>query len=57
MVAAGIVAALLLLAGGVAARVATGGHQKVLDASMAKIGMSANQREAWLRGVREKVGF
>jgi len=24
---------------------------------MAKIGMSAKQREAWLRGVREKIRF
>ena len=57
MIVAGVVAALLLAGGGVAARVATGGHQKVLDASMAKFGMSAKQREAWLRGVREKVRF
>jgi len=57
MIVAGVVVALLLVGGGVAARVATGGHQKVLDASMAKIGMSAKQREAWLRDMREKVRF
>jgi len=57
MIVAGVVIALLLVGGGVAARVATGGHQSVLDASMAKIGMSAKQREAWLRGVREKIRF
>ena len=48
---------LLLVGGGVGARVATGGHQKVLDATLAKYGVSAKQREAWLRGVREKVRF
>jgi hypothetical protein len=57
MIAAGVVVALLLVGGGIAARAATGGHQKVLDATMGKIGMSAKQREAWLRGVREKVRF
>lgn len=57
MITAGVVVALLLVGGGAAARVATGGHQKVLDASMAKIGMSAKQREVWLRSVREKVRF
>jgi hypothetical protein len=57
MIAAGVVVALLLVGGGVAARAATGGHQKVLDATMGKIGMSAKEREAWMRGVREKVRF
>ena len=57
MIVAGVVVALLLVGGGVGARVATGGHQKVLDATMAKYGVSAKQREAWLRGVRDKVKF
>jgi len=57
LIAAGVIAAALLVGGGIAARAATGGHQKVMDATMAKIGMSAKQREAWLRGVREKVGL
>jgi hypothetical protein len=57
MIAAGVVVALLLVGGGIAARAATGGHQKVLDATMAKIGMSAKEREAWLHGVRQKARF
>jgi class 3 adenylate cyclase len=57
ILAAGIAIAVMLVGGGIAARAATGGHQKVLDATMGKVGMSAKQREAWLRGVREKVRF
>jgi hypothetical protein len=57
LIAAGIVAAALLVGGGIAARAATGGHQKVMDATLAKIGMSAKDRQVWLRGLREKVGF
>ena len=57
LVALAVVSAILLVGAGIGARVATGGHQRVLDGTMAKIGMSAKQREAWLRGVREKVGF
>ena len=53
----GALAVLVLVGAGIGARVASGGHQKVLDGTMAKIGWSAKQREAWLRGVREKVGF
>ena len=57
LIALGLVAAVVLIGAGIAARAATGGHQKVLDASMAKMGMSAKQREAWLRGVRERIRF
>jgi hypothetical protein len=57
LIALGVAAAVVLIGAGIAARAATGGHQKVLDATMAKVGMSAKQREAWLRGVREKIGF
>jgi hypothetical protein len=57
LIALGVAAAVVLVGAGIAARAATGGHQKVLDATMAKVGMSAKQREAWLRGVREKIGF
>src|SRR3974390_2068849 len=49
----GHVAAIALVGAGIGARAATGGHQKVLDATMGKVGMSAKQREAWLRGLRE----
>src|SRR5262245_34217998 len=57
LIGAGIAAAVLLVGAGIAARATLGGHQKVLDGTMAKMGMSAKQRESWLRGVREKVGF
>jgi len=53
----GLVAAIALVGAGIGARAATGGHQKVLDATMGKVGMSAKQRETWLRGLREKIGF
>jgi len=55
LIAAGITAAIVFVGAGIGARVATGGHQKVFDATLAKVGMSAKQREAWLRGLREKV--
>jgi hypothetical protein len=35
-------------------RVSTGGHQKVFDGTMGKLGFSAKQRETYLRGLREK---
>jgi class 3 adenylate cyclase len=57
LIALGLAAAVVLIGAGIAARAATGGHQKVLDATMAKMGMSAKQREAWLRGVRERIRF
>jgi truncated hemoglobin YjbI len=55
MIAAGVAAALVFVGAGIGARAATGGHQQVLDAQLGKFGMSAKQREAWLRGLREKV--
>jgi len=57
LVAAGVAAAVVLVGTGIGARAAGGGHQKVFDATMGKIGISAKQRETWLRGVREKAGF
>ena len=57
LIATGVAAAVVILAIGVGARAAGGGHQKVFDATMGKVGMSAKQREAWLRGLREKAGF
>jgi class 3 adenylate cyclase len=57
LLALGVAAAVVCIGAGIGARAATGGHQKVLDATMAKVGMSAKQREAWLRGVREKLRF
>jgi class 3 adenylate cyclase len=57
LIALGVAAALVFVGAGIAARVATGGHQKVLDGTMAKWGLSAKQREAWLRGVRDKIRF
>jgi hypothetical protein len=55
LIAAGVAAALVFVGAGIGARAATGGHQQVLDAQLGKVGMSAKQREAWLRGLREKV--
>ena len=57
LIAAGIAAAAVLVGAGIGARAATGGHQKVLDATLGKVGMSAKQRETWLRGLREKIRF
>jgi len=57
LIAAGIAAAVVLVGAGIGARIATGGHQKVFDATLGTVGMSAKQREAWLRGLREKVRF
>jgi len=55
LIAAGIAAALVFVGAGIGARAATGGHQQVLDTQLGKVGMSAKQREAWVRGLREKV--
>jgi hypothetical protein len=57
LIATGLVTAVVILGIGVGARAAGGGHQKVFDATMGKVGMSAKQREAWLRELREKAGF
>jgi hypothetical protein len=57
LVAFGVAAAVALVGAGIGARAATGGHQKVLDATMAKVGMSAKQRETWLNGLRERIRF
>jgi hypothetical protein len=57
LVALGVAAVVVFVGAGITARIATGGHQRVLDGTMGKMGMSAKQREAWLRGVREKIRF
>jgi class 3 adenylate cyclase len=57
LVALGVAAVIGLLGAGIAARVSTGGHQKVFDATMGKFGLSAKQREAYLRSLREKYKF
>ena len=57
LIALGVALAVALIGAGVALRVTTGGHRTVLDATMGKMGMSAKQREAWLRGVRDKIRF
>jgi hypothetical protein len=53
----GVAAAIALVGAGIGARAATGGHQKVLEATMGKVGMSAKQRETWVRELREKIRF
>jgi class 3 adenylate cyclase len=55
--AAGVAAAAVLVGAGIGARAATGGHQKVLEGTLGKVGMSAKQRETWIRGLRERIKF
>ena len=55
--ALGVAAVLLFVGGGITARAYTGGHQKFLEGTMGKLGLSAKQREAWVRGLREKIRF
>ena len=57
LIALGAAAVIGLVGAGIAARVSTGGHQKVFDGAMGKLGLSAKQREAALRGLREKFKF
>lgn len=57
LIAAGVAVAVALVCAGIGARAVGGGNLKVFDATMGKIGMSAKQREAWLRGLREKARF
>jgi class 3 adenylate cyclase len=54
LIALGVAAVVGLVGAGIAARISTGGHQKVFDVSMGKLGLSAKQRETYLRGLREK---
>jgi len=54
LVALGVAAVIGLVGAGVAVRVSTGGHQKVFDGPLGKLGLSAREREAYLRGLREK---
>jgi class 3 adenylate cyclase len=57
LIALGVAAVIGLVGAGIAVRVSTGGHQKVFDGTMGKLGLSAKQREAALRGLREKFKF
>jgi class 3 adenylate cyclase len=57
LVALGVAAVIGLVGAGVAVRVSTGGHQKVFDGALGKLGLSAREREAYLRGLREKFKF
>jgi hypothetical protein len=57
LIAAGIAAAVVLVGAGIGARAATGGHQKVLEGPLGKVGLSAKQRETWLHGLRDKIRF
>ena len=54
LVALGVAAVIGLVGAGVAVRVSTGGHQKVFDGPLGKLGLSAREREAYLRGLRGK---
>ena len=57
LIALGLAAVIGLVGAGVAVRVSTGGHQKVFDGTMGKLGLSAKQRETYFRGLREKLKF
>jgi hypothetical protein len=57
LIALGVAVVMGLLGAGIAARVSTGGHQKVFDGTMGKLGLSAKQREIYLRSLREKYKF
>ncbi len=57
LIALGIAAVIGLVGTGIAVRASTGGHQKVFDGAMGKLGLSAKQRETTLRGLREKFRF
>jgi len=54
LIALGVAAVIGLVGTGITVRVSTGGHQKVFDGTMGKLGLSAKQRETYLRGLREK---
>jgi len=57
LIALGVAAVIGLVGAGIGVRASTGGHQKVFDGTMGKLGLSAKQREAALRGLREKLKF
>jgi hypothetical protein len=57
LLALGVAAVIGVVGTGIAVRVSTGGHQKVFDATMEKLGLSAKQRQTTLRGLREKLRF
>jgi hypothetical protein len=57
LIAFGVAAVIGLVGTGIGMRASTGGHQKVFDGTMGKLGLSAKQREASLRGLREKFKF
>jgi hypothetical protein len=57
MVALGVAAVIGLVGTGIAVRVSTGGHQKVFEGPLGKLGLSAKQRQTTLRGLREKLKF
>jgi class 3 adenylate cyclase len=57
LIALGAAAVIGLVGVGSAVRVSTGGHQKVFDGTMGKLGLSAKQRETTLRGLRDKFKF
>lgn len=57
LIALGAAAVIGLVGAGIAVRVSTGGHQKVFDGTMGKLGLSAKQRETALRGLRDKFKF
>ena len=57
LVALGVAAVIGLVGTGITVRVSTGGHQKVFEGTMGKLGLSAKQRQTYLRGLRERLKF
>ncbi|HTF13557.1 MAG TPA: hypothetical protein VK643_02730 [Burkholderiales bacterium] len=57
LIALGAAAVIGLVGAGITVRASTGGHQKIFDATMAKLGLSAKERQIYLRGLREKLKF
>jgi class 3 adenylate cyclase len=57
LLALGVAAVIGLVGTGIALRVSTGGHQKVFEGTMGKLGLSAKQRQTYVRGLREKLKF
>src|SRR6266581_4907794 len=57
LLALGFAALACFVGAGVAVRVSTGGRAKLFDDMLGKFGVSAKERDAYLRGLREKFKF
>ena len=57
LLALGVAALACFVGAGVAVRVSTGGRAKLFDDMLGKFGVSAKEREVYLRGLRERFRF